>query len=123
MRLVVQDDDVLQAHQLRHDPLEHLALSLQRLELLLPPAFQGRAGALGDVDALPQLEGVIVGDDNLRPVDVGQHVGRDDFPAPKRSSPFSSRTASPSSDQRGPTRIPDTPLPRGDAPILWLINR
>ena len=34
VRLVVEDDDVLHAHQLGHDALEHLAFGFQRVELL-----------------------------------------------------------------------------------------
>ena len=34
VRLVVEDEDVLHAHQLGHDPLEHLAFGLERVERL-----------------------------------------------------------------------------------------
>jgi len=33
MRLIVDDEDPLHSHQFRHDPLEHLALGLQRRQL------------------------------------------------------------------------------------------
>jgi hypothetical protein len=32
--LVVEHEDVLHAHQVGHDPLEHLAFGLERLQLL-----------------------------------------------------------------------------------------
>ena len=34
VRLVVEHEDVLQAHQVGHDPLEHLAFGFQRVQLL-----------------------------------------------------------------------------------------
>ena len=75
VRLVVEDDDALHAHQLGHDALEHLSLALERVQRLAA-ALQQRAPNLGDLHPLAQLEGVIVGDDDLRLVHVGQHVRR-----------------------------------------------
>ena len=40
-----------------------------------------RASAFGELDALAQLEGVVVGDDDLGPVDVVEHVARDQLAA------------------------------------------
>ncbi len=34
VRLVVEDEDVLHAHQVGHDALEHLAFGLQRVQLV-----------------------------------------------------------------------------------------
>ena len=50
MRLVIQDDDVLQAHQLRHDPLEHLAFALGGAEVRAAALEQG-APDFGDFEA------------------------------------------------------------------------
>ena len=67
MRLVVEHEDVLHAHQLGHDALEHLAFGLERLQLVAGAALQERAAALGELEALAALEGVVVGDDDLAP--------------------------------------------------------
>ena len=81
VRLVVEDEDVLHAHQVGHDALDHLAFGLQRVQLLARAALEQRAAALGELDALAQLEGVVVGDDDLGPVDVVEHVARDQLAA------------------------------------------
>ena len=79
VRLVVQHHDVLDAHQLRHDALEHLPLGFERLQLLAAPAFDRFACAFCDVHPLAQLEGVVIGDDDLGVIDVTEHVGRHDL--------------------------------------------
>ena len=76
VRLVVEHEDVLHAHQVGHDPLEHLAFGFQRVAAPRPCALEQRAAALGELDALAQLEGVVVGDDDLGPVHVVEHVAR-----------------------------------------------
>jgi hypothetical protein len=81
-RLVVQHDYVLHAHEFWHDALKHLAVGFESLQLFAAPAFDRVARALRDVYALAQLEGVVVGDDDLGAVDVRQHVGRHNFPVP-----------------------------------------
>jgi hypothetical protein len=45
VRLVVDDEDVLHAHQPWHHPLEHLAFGLLRVELLAAAALEQRAAA------------------------------------------------------------------------------
>ena len=80
VRLVVEDEDVLHAHQVGHDALEHLAFGLERVELLAA-ALEQRAAALRELDPLAELEGVVVGDDDLRALDVVEHVGRDQLAA------------------------------------------
>ena len=77
---VVEDEDVLQAHQVGHHPLEHLAFGFERVQRLAATLEQ-RAAALGELDPLAQLEGVVVGDDDLGAVDVVQHVARDELAA------------------------------------------
>ena len=46
MRLVVDDEDVLHAHQVRHDALEHLAFGFKRLGFLARAALEKLASAL-----------------------------------------------------------------------------
>ena len=81
VRLVVDDEDVLHAHQVGHDALEHLAFGLQRVEFLAAAPLKQRAAARGKFDALAQLEGVVVGDDDLGPVHVVEHVAGNEFAA------------------------------------------
>ena len=76
VRLVVQDEDVLQPHQPGHGPLEHLPLGLQRVRTVPDASLEQRPPALGEVHLLAALEAVIVGDDDLGAVDVVQHVAR-----------------------------------------------
>ena len=68
MRLVVEHQDVLHAHQVGHHPLEHLPFGFQRVQFLAAALEQGTA-AFGKLDALAQLEGVVVGDDDLGAVE------------------------------------------------------
>ncbi len=81
VRLVVDDEDVLHAHQVGHHALDHLAFGFQRVQFLAGAALQELAAALGQFDALAQLEGVVVGDDDLGPVHVVEHVARDELAA------------------------------------------
>ena len=78
MRLVVEDEDVLHAHQVGHHPLEHLAFGFERVQFFAAPLEQGAAAA-GKLDALAKLEGVVVGDDDLGAVDVVEHVAGNQF--------------------------------------------
>ena len=81
MCLVVQHDDVLQAHQFRHDPLQHLTFGLDRLQRRAM-ALQQRAADRGDLQALAQLERMIVGQDDLGAVVIARQVGRQQFAMP-----------------------------------------
>ncbi len=74
VRLVVEDEDVPEPHQLGHDALEHLPLGLERLQILTHPALEQRPPTLRQLQPLPALEGVVVGDDDLGAVHVVQHV-------------------------------------------------
>ena len=71
--LVVEDHDPLDAHETGHYTLEHLPFSLQCLELR-PSSLEQRSAAAGKLHGLPELEGVVVGDDDLRPIQIGEHV-------------------------------------------------
>ena len=73
VRFVVEDEDVLEPHQLRHHALEHPAFRLFGLKLR-PVALEQRAPALGEFDHFTLLEGMEVRDDDLRAVHGLQHV-------------------------------------------------
>ena len=73
VRLVVQGQDALHAHQARHDALQHLPLALLRPQLGPRPLQQG-AAALRQRQRLAPQERVVVGDDDLRPLQVAEHV-------------------------------------------------
>ena len=75
VRFVVEDHDILHPHQVRHDALDHLAFGFLRVERVTCPALQELTAALGKLDALAQLEGVVVRDDDLGPFDILEHVG------------------------------------------------
>ena len=84
VRLVVQHDDAAvlarEAQQVVGDPLQHLAVVLNRVRGRIA-ALEQRTTRLADLQRLARLEGVVVGDDDLGAVDVRQHVRRDQFPA------------------------------------------
>ncbi|GBE49015.1 hypothetical protein BMS3Bbin12_02208 [bacterium BMS3Bbin12] len=79
--LIVDDEDVLQAHQLGHDPLQHLALGFESVEGLSSTALQQQPPAFGKFHTLTPLEGMKVGDDDSGPLQIGEHVARDQFTA------------------------------------------
>jgi hypothetical protein len=79
MRFVVDDEDVLHAHQVGHHALEHLAFGFERLGFFAAAALEQLPSALGQIDALAHLEGVIVGDDDLGAFHVVEHVARHQF--------------------------------------------
>jgi len=59
MRFVVDHEDVLQAHEVRHHALDHLAFGFESIQFFAVPTFEQSATAFGDLDALAQLECVI----------------------------------------------------------------
>ena len=81
VRLVIDDEDVLHAHQVGHHALEHLAFGFLRVQFLAAASLKELASAFGQVDALAQLEGVVVGDDDLGAVHVVEHVAGNEFAA------------------------------------------
>ena len=78
--LVVQHQDVLHAHEFGHHPPQHPAFGLPGVGRGAT-ALEERPAALRDLEALPAPEGVVVGDDDLRPVEVGQQVVRHEVAA------------------------------------------
>ena len=76
MRFVVDDEDILHAHEIRHDPLQHLAFGFLGIEFLASATLQQQAPALGKLDALAAFEGVVIGDDDLGALDFAEHVRR-----------------------------------------------
>ena len=75
VRFIVDRQNILHAHQLGHDTLEHLPLGFDRVESL-PSPLEERSTTLRQIDALTQLEGVVVRDDDLRALQIGEHVAR-----------------------------------------------
>ena len=71
---VVDDQDVLHPHEVGHDPLEHLPLGLLRLEIRAAAAFEQAARPRRHLHPLPEHEGVVVGDHDLGPLHVFEHV-------------------------------------------------
>ena len=80
MRFVVEHDDLLHAHQVRHDPLKHLPLGLLRGQLLAP-ALKKRATALRKIKRLSELEGVVIRDDDLGTIEIAEHLVWHKLPA------------------------------------------
>ena len=78
--LVVQNENVLHAHQARHHPLQHLPLGLHGNEVGTAALQQG-AGTLGELHSLAQLEAMEIGNDDLGPVEIAQHVAGDNLAA------------------------------------------
>ena len=76
---VVQNHDVLETHQVRHDALYHLPFGFQGVDRSTVAAFEKRPATFRDFQPLAQLECVIVGNDDLRPLDIVQHVRRHQF--------------------------------------------
>ena len=72
---VVEHQDALHAHELGHHSLQHLTLGLASIERQAP-SLKKQSASLRDLDSFPAPEGVVVGDDNLRAVQSGQQVDR-----------------------------------------------
>ena len=81
MRFVVERHHAPEPQELGHDAPQHLSFAFKRLDFAIPvyATVEKRAAALGDRHCLAQLESVEVGDDDLRPFQVAQHFGRDEF--------------------------------------------
>ena len=79
--LIVQHQYVRHAHEIGHDPLQHLAFSLQSIQLGAP-ALEQSAPTAGNIHTLAGPEGVVVGDDDPRAFEVSEHVPGDKLPAP-----------------------------------------
>ena len=78
MRLVVQHDDVLQPHQVAAGAAQHLAFGFDGLQFRTM-ALQQRPPCLRHLHVFAPAEGVVVGDDDLRPLDVAEHIVRHEF--------------------------------------------
>ena len=76
--LVVDDDDVLEAHELFGNAANHLAFGFLGHDGRVA-ALQKRAADLVDFQNLLELKRVEVGDDDLGLVDVVQHVAGNEF--------------------------------------------
>ncbi len=73
VRLVVENENVLHAHEVGHHPLEHLAFGFQGVQLFSSPLKQGTP-TRREFDPLAELEGVVVRDHDLRAMDVVQQI-------------------------------------------------
>ena len=80
MRFVVENHDVLDAHEFGHHPAQHLSFGFQSREAVPAPLKQG-AAAFGEFHALAPLEGVVVGDDDFCLFQIGQHIAGDQLAA------------------------------------------
>jgi hypothetical protein len=74
VRFVVDGQDVLHAHEVGHHALKHLAFSFLRVEVITRAALKQGAASRGKFDAFAKLEGVVVGDDDLGPIHIVEHV-------------------------------------------------
>ena len=81
VRLVVDHEDVLGAHQATHDTLQHLAFGFSGVQFVAGAALQQRSSARRQLDAFAQLECVIVGNDDLGAVHVVEQVLGHEFAA------------------------------------------
>ena len=79
VRLVVDDVDAVVVEQLAAGPLQHLRVGFRRLERLGIIPLQEAARDLGQGQRLAVLEGVVVGDHDLRAPDLRQHLRRHDL--------------------------------------------
>lgn len=75
VRLVVDDDDILERQQLAAGSLEHGAFGFRRLDRGVTPLQEG-APDLRQLHHLTAFEGVVIGQDDLGLGDIEQHVGR-----------------------------------------------
>ena len=73
MRFVVDDDDVLKAHQLLGHAPDHLALGLLGGYRLVA-ALEQRAPDLVNLKHLPQLKAMVICNDDLGLADIVEHI-------------------------------------------------
>ena len=80
MTFVVEDEDVLHAHEIGDDPLDHLAFCFLGVQIRASTFEQG-SSATGQLGAFAEHESVEVGDDDLGLSEIGEHVGREKLAA------------------------------------------
>ncbi len=78
--LVIDGHDLFEPHQLRHDPLQHLAFGFQGVHGRPAPALEQPPAPRRDLQALPPLERMIVGDHDPGFMKVRHHVHGQKFP-------------------------------------------
>ena len=76
MRFVIDDHDALEIHKLGYDALQHLAFTFLGIQLFPTPALQSRTGPAGDLELFPQLERMVIGDNDARLLQILQHILR-----------------------------------------------
>ena len=79
VRLVIDDENVLHAHEVGHDALEHLPFRFQRIQFVTTTPLKKLAPAFRQVDTLTKFESVIVGDDDLGSIHLFNHVAWNKF--------------------------------------------
>ena len=77
--LIIQRHDALQAHQIGHDPLQHLSFRLQGMQRITSPSLQERPPAFRDLHPFTELKGMVICDDDLCPFEVREHVRGDNL--------------------------------------------
>ncbi len=78
--LIIHNHDIFHAHEVSHDPLNHLSLGFlggQRLA----PALEKRSGSSGNIRLFPKFERMEVGYEDLCLAQIIKHVTRHKFPA------------------------------------------
>jgi len=76
---VVEYDDVLQAHEIGHHALDHLAFGFERVELLADATLEQLPTPFGEFEFFAAFERVEIGDDDLCACDIIEHIVGDDF--------------------------------------------
>ena len=79
VRLVIDHEHVLHAHEIRHDSLNHLSFGFEGFRRVSSSALEELASAFAEINALAPHEGVIVRDDDLGLLNFFNHVARDKF--------------------------------------------
>jgi|688.fasta_scaffold209968_2 hypothetical protein len=71
---VVEQDDILQAHQIGRDALNHLAFGFECIERLADAALGQLPAPIGEFEFLVAFKGVEVGDDDYCASDTIEHI-------------------------------------------------
>jgi hypothetical protein len=79
MRFIIENDDVLQTRQVAHDALDHLAVVFARFQRFARSPFDQGPASRRDLQSFAQHERMKIRDDDFRPLDIIQHIGRDEF--------------------------------------------
>ena len=81
MRFIIDDDHIFQRHEVPHYALDHLALCFYGLKFFAM-SFKDGTGALGGIESLAQLKGVVIRNHDLGLEEVACHLLRDQAQPP-----------------------------------------